>query len=254
MNIDKASLQLFQKALTGSGEELLAIIPQAAAELLQALFRNPALAESHLLAILKRRDLDEDTIRKICRLSLTESSHTLKVAVARHPHTPAPQLLAILPQLYLFELVHLCGLADISADQKLAAERTIIQRLPVTPLGNKLTLARQATAAVLEALLKAGGSRLLETCLSNPRLKEGAVFQFVRSSVATSETISMVARHPRWQNRPNLREAILANPKTPPIWFILWLPGMKTSDVRRLVASNRLTHAQRKAVEERLKK
>ena len=109
-------------------------------------------------------------------------------------------------------------------------------------------------STVLEALLKAGDSRLLEICLSNPRLKEGAVFQFVRSSVATAETISMVARHPRWQNRPNLREAILTNPKTPPIWFILWLPGMKTSDVRRLVASNRLTYAQRKAVEERLKK
>jgi hypothetical protein len=254
MNIDKAAVQLFQKALNGSGEELLTIIPQAAADVLQAAFRNPNLAEKHLLVVLKRRDLDEESIRRICRLSLTESSHNLKVAIAHHPNTPAPQLLAILPQLYLFELLHLCAHADISADQKLAAERTLIQRLPETPLGNKLTLARRATAAVLEALLKGGDSRLLEICLSNPRLKEGAVFQFVRSGIATAETISIVARHPRWQNRPNLREAILTNPKTPPIWFILWLPGMKTSEVRRLVASNRLTHAQRKAVEERLKK
>jgi len=254
MNIDKISLQLLQKALTGSGEDLLAIIPQAAPDVLQAAFRNPNLAENHLLSILKRRDLDEDTIRKICRLSLTESSHNLKVSLAHHPNTPAAQLLAILPQLHLFELLKLSILPEISADQKLAAERTIIQRLPVTPLGNKLTLARQATAAVLEALLKGGDSRLLEICLSNPRLKEGAVFQFVRSSVVTAETISIVARHPRWQNRPNLREAILTNPKTPPVWFTLWLPGMKTADVRKLVASNRLSHAQRKAVEERLNK
>lgn len=254
MIIDKASVQLLQKALTGSGEELLAIIPQAAAEVLQALFKNPALAESHLLAILKRRDLDEDSIRKICRLSLTESSHNLKVAIARHPNTPAPQLLAILPQLHLFELVHLCLLPETSPDQKLAAERAIIQRLPVTPLGNKLTLARRATAAVLEALLKVGDPRLLEICLSNPRLKEGAVFQFLRSSLATAETISLIARHPRWQNRPNLREAILTNPKTPPVWFTLWLPGMKTADVMKLAASSRLTHAQRRAAEERLKR
>lgn len=254
MNIDKASVQLLQSALTGSGEELLAIVIKADGEVLQAAFRNPALAESHLSAILKRKDLDEDTIRKICRLSLTESSHNLKVAVARHPNTPAPQLLAILPQLYLFELVNICTHADISADQKLAAERQIIQRLPALPLGNKLTLARLATAAVLEALLKSGDSRLIEICLSNPRLKEGAVFQFLRSSVATSETISMVARHPRWQNRPNLREAILSNPKTPSVWFTLWLPGMNISEVRKLVESNRLTHSQRKAVEARLKK
>jgi len=254
MNIDKTSVQLFQKALTGSGEDLLTIIPQATADVLHALFRNPALAESHLLAILKRRDLNEDTVRKICRLSLTESSHNLKVSIAHHPNTPAAQLLVILPQLHLFELLKLSIHPEISADQKLAAERAIIQRLPVTPLGNKLTLARQATAAVLEALLKAGDSRLLEICLSNPRLKEGAVFQFLRSSVVTAETVSMVARHPRWQNRPNLREAILTNPKTPSVWFTLWLPGMKTSDVRKIVASSRLSHAQRKAVEERLKK
>ncbi len=253
MNIDKSAAQLLQKALTGSGEELLTIIVQAVPDVLQAASRNPNLVESHLFAILKRRDLDEDSIRRICRLSLTESSHNLKVAIAHHPNTPAPQLLAILPQLYLFELMNLCFLTEISADQRLAAERTIIQRLPVTPLGNKLTLARRATATVLEALLKDGDPRLLELCLSNPRLTEGAVFQFVRSGVATAETISIVARHPRWQSRPNLREAILTNPKTPQIWFILWLPGMKTAAVRKLVASNRLTPVQRKAVEDRLK-
>ena len=254
MNIDKAYVQLFQQALTGSGEELLTIIPAAPQDLLQAAFKNPALAENHLLAILKRRDLGEDVIRSICRLSLTESSHSLKIAIALHHNTPAPQLLAILPQLYLFELLNLCSLAEISADQKFAAERTIIQRLPVTPLGNKLTLARRATATVLEALLKAGDPRLTEICLANPRLKEGAVFQFLRSGVASAETISMVARHPRWQGRPDLREAILTNPKTPLIWFTLWLPGMKTSDLKKLVASNRLTPAQKKAVAERLKK
>jgi hypothetical protein len=126
--------------------------------------------------------------------------------------------------------------------------------LPVTPLGNKLTLARRATPAVLEALLKDKEPRLLEICLSNPKLKEGAVFQFLRSSSANAETLSIVARHPRWQSRPNLREAILTNPKTPQIWFTLWLPGMKIAEVKRLLSSNRLTPAQKRLVEERLKR
>lgn len=254
MKIDSAAVQLLQKALTGTGEELLALIRQADPELLPALCRNPNLAENHLLALLQRRDLGEDTIRTVCRLSLTESSHNLKVALARHPNTPAPQLSALLPQLYLFELLDLCYRPDITPDQKLAAERVIIQRLPLTPLGNKLTLARRATPALLEALLKDGDTRLIEICLANPRLKEGAVFQFLRSSCATAETISMVARHSRWQGRPNLREAILTNPKTPPIWFTLWLPAMKLPEVKRLLTSNRLSPAQKKAVEERLKK
>ncbi len=254
MNFDKTTVELFQKALKGSGEELLGIIPQASPDLLQAVLKNPVTGENHLIAILKRRDLGEDVLKSICRQPLAESSHNLKVALARHPNTPASQLIALLPQLYLFELLNLCYLPEITPDQKFAAERVIIQRLPLTPLGNKLTLARRATPAILEALLKDSDPHLLEICFSNPRLKEGALFQFLRSGSATAETISMIARHPRWQNRPNLREAILTNPKTPLIWFTLWLPGMKAPDIKRLLSSNRLSSAQKKAIEERLKR
>lgn len=253
MTIDSVIAKLLHKALTSSGEELLLILQQASAEILKAALRNPALAENHLTALLKRQDLGEDLIKSICKLSLTEANHNLKVAIARHPNTPAPQLLAILPHLHLFELFNVCLLPDITPDQKVAAERVIIQRLPLIPLGNRLTLARRATSALLEALIKEGDPRLVEICTANPRLKEGTLFQFVRSGAATAETLSMIARNPRWQNRSTLREAILTNPKTPLIWFTLWLPGMKLPNIKRLVTSNRLTPAQKKAVEERLK-
>lgn len=253
MTLDINSAKLLHKALTAVGDELLGFLQQAPADLLQAALKNPALGESHLLLLLKRQDLGEELLKGICRLPIAESSHTLKLAIAHHPGTPAPQLLAILPHLYLFELLNFCYIPGITPDQKLAAERSIIQRLPVTPLGNKLTLARRATQTVLEALLKEGDPRVVEICLSNPRLKEGAVYQFLRSAAAKAETISMVARTPRWQSRPNLREAILTNPRTPMIWFTLWLPAMGGAELRRLVSSSRLTPQQKKAVEERLK-
>lgn len=252
MVLDAGTAQLLQKALTATGDELLAILQQSPLEIVRTALRNRALTENHLLAMLRRHDLGEEQLGAICRLSITESSHNVKVAVARHPNTPSQELLKILPQLHLFELLSFCLLAGISPDQKLAAERTIIQRLPLTPLGNKLTLARRATANLLETLLKEGDPRLVEICLTNPNLKEGAIFQFLRSGAATAETISLVARNPRWQNRPNLKEAILTNPRTPLIWFTLWLPGMKVAEMKRLITSNRLTSRQKKAVEERL--
>ena len=84
-------------------------------------------------------------------------------------------------------------------------------------------------------------------------LKEGTVFQLLRSGKTSAETISLVARQPRWQSRPNIREAILTNPKTPLVWFHLWLPAMKIPEIKRLITSNRLSSVQKKAVEERLK-
>lgn len=252
MDFDLAKVELLQKTLTCSAEELLSIIPQASTEILHAALKNPLITESHLLAALRRRDLTEDSIKRIYRLSQIETSHTLKLAVAAHQNTPAPVLLSILPHLHLFELLNLCLLQSITPDHKLAAERAIMQRLPLTPLGNRITLARRATPLILEALMKEGDPRLVEICLANPKLKEGVVFQFLRSSAATAETISMIARNQRWQGRANIREAILTNPKTPLIWFTLWLPGMKAPEVKRLLASTRLTFAQKKAVEDRL--
>lgn len=252
MTLDVNSARLLHRALTAQGDELLVILEQAPLDVVQAALKNPALGESHLLLILKRSDLKEEQIKGICKLAIAEESHTLKLAIARHHSTPAPQLLGILPQLYLFELLNFCHIPGITPDQKLAAERSIIQRLPVTPLGNKLTLARRATPLVLEALLKEGDPRVVEVCLTNPRLKEGALYQFLRSSAAKADTISMVARSPRWQNRPNLREAILTNPRTPLIWFTLWLPTMARSELRRLIASSRMTPQQKKVVEEAL--
>ncbi len=253
MAIDQATAILLHTALTGTGEALLAILQKSSHDIVQAALKNPALSEPHLLTILQRNDLNGELIRSICKTAITESSHRIKFAVASHPETPAHQLAAILPQLYLFELLKICYLPQVAPDQKLAAERAIIQRLPLTPLGNRLTLARRATPGILEALLKEGDLRLVEICLSNPRLKEGAIFQFLRGGKATAETISLVARHPRWQSRPNIREAILSNPKTPLIWFHLWLCGMKTAEIKKLLTSNRLNTVQRKTVEARLK-
>lgn len=251
--LDTQKVELLRKALTAAGDELLALLQQAPLDVVQTALKNPALGETHLLLLLKRRDLAEEQLRAICKLAQIESSHNLKVAVAHHPNTPAPQLLGLLPHLHLFELLNFCFIPGITPDQKVAAERTIIQRLPLTPLGNKLTLARRATPAVLEALLKEGDPRVVEICLSSPRLQEGTVFQFLRSAAATAETISLVARNPRWQQRQNLKEAILTNPRTPMVWFTLWLPAMKGSELKRLISSSRLTPQQKKAVEARLK-
>lgn len=251
--MDAELAQRLHRALTSAGDELLAIFREESPEVLPTALKNPAVAESHLLALLRRRELPEEILKSVCRHPVTGESHQLKVALVHHPATPGPQLSTLLPQLYLFELVSVCTLPGITPDQKLAAERAIIQRIPTTPLGNKMTLARRGTGPVVEALLKENDPRLMEACLDNPRLKEGVVFQYLRSSLATAETISHIARHPRWQQRPNLKLAILGNPRTPLVWFTQWLPAMATVEIKRLLASQRLSPPQKLEVERLLK-
>jgi hypothetical protein len=217
-------------------------------DVLRAMLKNPSLDENHLLQLLKRRDLSEDLLRALYKTPLVEGSHTLKVALVKNPMTPAPLTLALIPHLYLFELVAICYLPGATADQKLAAERAVIQRLPATPLGSKITLARRGTAAIVAALLQEGEPGIVAPCLGNPHIQEAAIFRFLTGPRATAEAISEVARHPRWKARPNLRMAILKNGRTPLVWFTLFLPALPTAEIRNLLATRSLTPGQRKLV------
>ncbi|HLO26229.1 MAG TPA: hypothetical protein VK187_08940 [Geobacteraceae bacterium] len=246
--------QRLHRALTAGKEELFQVLEDPSMEVARSALRNPVLDDNHLLAVLRRRDLSEDFLKAVSKLEMIAENHTLKVAMAHNPGTPGSLLAAILPSLYLFELVTICYLAGATPDQKVAAERMIIKRLPTTPLGNKLVLARRGTPAVTEALLREGDPRLMEACLSNPHLKESAIYAFINGPSASGETITMVARHPRWKNRINLQLAILKNPKTPGVWFTLFLSHLNFHDVKELRMSQRLTPGQKRLVEEELKR
>jgi hypothetical protein len=252
--IDLDLSRRLHRALTAAKEELYQVIEDPSMEVLSAALKNPALDTNHLLALLKRRDLAEELLRAVCRLDAVGESHELKIALVRNPRTPGAITTTLLPHLYLFELVTICTLPGVPPDQKVAAERAILQRLPTTPLGNKLTLARRGTAAVTEALIREGDIRLMEACLDSPQLKEAAVFRFLTGASASAESISMVARHPRWKDRPNVRLAILRNPRTPAVWFPLLLPRLNLNEVKGLFLSPRLTAPQKKLVDDELKR
>jgi len=221
-------------------------------EVLQALLRNPAFDEHHLLALMKLRALPQGIFTAIYANKRLIESNLARFALVVNPEIPAHISAALLPQLTIFELLKICLMPGVTPDQRLSAERVIIQRIPTQPLGNKITLARRGTSAIVEALLREGVPPLVEACLDNPHLKEGSVHQFITASTSTAETISMVARNGRWKGRPNIRLAILKNPRTPGIWFTLFLPGLPQSTIRDLLSVPRLTSAQKELVRQAL--
>lgn len=247
---DRKLSQRLQQALAGGREALYLAVTDPAPEVVRAALRNPLADESHILALLKRRDLSDDIYRALYGMELVRESHRLRVALAQHPLLPSQLLLQLLPHLYLFELVTVCHIPGLAPDQKAAAERAIIQRLPGTALGNKHTLARRATAPVLEALLLEGEPGLTDLCLMNPRLKEAAVILFLTGPTANAETISMVARSPRWGGKRTIRLAVLGNPRTPLVWFVAFLPSLPPAELDRLLHSRTLSELQRDAVRE----
>lgn len=241
-------------ALTAESDELFQTVLSTDLEILRTVLKNKNLNIDHLLALLKRRDISEELIKAVYKFEQKNPHRKLKLALVKNPNTPGTITLSLLPHLYLFELIDVCFLPGVTPDQKLAAERTIIQRLPQIELGNKITLARRATADVAAAILKDGSPQAVEACLTNPRLREVAILQCLNSATTSAETISAIARHSKWQGRPNIRAAVLKNRRSPLVWFTLYLPKLRTEELNRLVAGRRLNPQQKKLIQEELRK
>ena len=241
-------------ALKAEGDELTGLLREADPDLIRSALKNPHLGERQLLALLKRPGLPEGVIRTIYRVPQLAASSRLKIALAAHPATPPPLLAELLAQLRLLELVDVQRLPGAAPDHKAAAQQAILKRLPDTELGIKITLARRGAAAVLEALLAEGEPRLVDAVLANPALSEASLLALLRGPTASAETISAIARHPRWGVRPKLRLAALRNRTTPAIWFTLFLPALGTAEVRALADVKGLAPRQREALQEELAK
>lgn len=253
-DFDPDFVKKLQAGMNAEKEELFQFILNPDTDFLKTLLKNRQINEDHLLVLLKRRDLTEELIDSIYQKHQQSPSHRIILALTKNPATSGTLIRNLLPLLRLFELVDLCFIPGVTPDQKLAAERTILQRLPTTPLGNKITLARRGTANMVAALVKEGQPQIFEVCLSNPHLKEAAIYQFLRGATASAETISMVARHNRWNQRPNLCLAILKNQKTPDIWFTLWLPKIHKHILKQLLVSSRINPKRKILLETELKK
>lgn len=242
------------RALVADSDELFQIVLDPAPEVLRAMLKNRQLSDAHLLALLKRHDLPADLAKAIWQSEHCTASHAIKVALARNPATPGTVVLALLPHLRLFELLEICLLAGPTPDQKLAAERGIIQRLPTTPLGNKITLARRGTPTLLGELLKGNEAVVIDACLDNPKLRELSLIQYINSAYAKGDVIGRIAGHPRWRANPNLRLMMLKSPHTPCAWYINLLPPTPLHEVRNLLHSPHLTRAQKKLIEDEIQR
>jgi hypothetical protein len=247
------ALRLHQ-ALTAGDEGLFRAVRDPSADVVLAALKNPALTADHLLALLRRRDLTEQVIMAVARAPVHEEHHGVLLALFRHPATPSHLALSLVARLHLFELVDSILIPTVPPDQRIAAERAVIQRLPTVPLGSRITLARRATGTIVEALLSEGDPRLLDACLGNPRLSEGGIARLLNGPRATAEIISAIARHERWKARPGIRRAILRNARTPLVWFTLWLPALPLTELRELLLSSRLDAPRKQLVQEALDK
>jgi hypothetical protein len=233
---DTRAVQESQHALAANGEELAALLHGDDEEVLLALLKSPALADTDVTVLLARKNLPAAVIEEICKRRDWLKTYALKKALACHPHTPRLVSLRLLKEMYLMDLVQIALLPGVSAELKRNAEDQLATRLPQLPLGQKITLARRGPARVAGSLLAEGHSLVVPVALDNSHLTSAQILKVLAREGVAESVVQAIAQHPKWSCDYNVRLALVRNPATTLATSLSFLPELTVSDLHEMAA------------------
>jgi hypothetical protein len=104
-------------------------------------------------------------------------------------------------------------------------------------VGERKSLARRPSRRSFEMLLRDPHPMVIQQLLQNPKLTEDDVVRLAAHRPARAETLTEIARLPRWLSRPRVRLAMLLNPGTPEHIALPLLVACTRGELREVVQS-----------------
>jgi hypothetical protein len=183
---------------------------------LRAAAANPNMTEDLAMALLKRRDLPASVLQELAKNTEVLKLRPVLMAMICHPRTPRFISLPASRTLHTFELLSVALQPAVPSDVKIGIEQSIMDRLENMSLGERISLAKRGSTRIAEALLRDPELIVIELALVNSHLTEACVVRTLMIDEGVDERfVQLVANHPKWSLRTDVRAALLRNPKTP---------------------------------------
>jgi hypothetical protein len=224
------------KLQTATGDELLRLIYEVPPEQLFPILDNPALDETNLALLLRRKDLPADFLSEVLKRRHFLKNYGVRKLLAFHPHTPRNDLLRLIRELYLMDLIQFAISPGVLPDLKRKAEDQVVAKMPQLPLGQKISLARRAPARIAGALLAEGQPMVVKAALSNANLTEAQVLRVLAKDKLAPIVTQSISQHEKWSHMYNVRLALLRQPSTTLATVLAFLPELTVADLRVLAA------------------
>lgn len=249
---DEGARERLERTRSASRDELKSLLHDADEPTLLALLENPNLEEPHVAQLLERLDLSANVLTAVAQQGKWTATEGVRLRLARHPRTPKRIALALVRQLYLFDLVRLSLLPSAPAEIRRVAEEVILARVPHLPVGEKLTLARRGPSRVVGALLADGHAQAIKLALANAFLTESQILKVLAKPGVPERVITAIAQHPKWSSQYNVRVALVRNPHTPVPCVLVFLPDLTLRDLKDVATLEGLASHSRKYIQREL--
>lgn len=201
---------------------------------------HPGMNEDLTLALLARRDLAGPVVEALVKNPSIMKHRKVVTAIVGHLRTPRHVSMPMVRTLYVFELMQVALTPAVAPDIKRAAEDQIVLRLETISLGERLTLAKQGSNRVAEALLCDPEARIVEAALLNPRMTEASVVKGLARDEAPPHFIEQACRHPKWSLRREVQLALLKSEHTPLARVLAFVQAFSTQSLRDILKHSRL--------------
>jgi hypothetical protein len=217
-------------------EELLALVRERAAELSPAAVRQ-ALHNPYVTA---------EVIGEIAAQTRLLAFYEVRRELARCRATPETLALRLVAGLFWADLMTIGLDTRLHPRLRRAADQHLMARLPGLAVGEKISIARRAAAAVLVKLRHDPTPRVIAALLDNPRLTEGALAPVVHGETTPAPVLELIAADRRWGMRYPVRLAIARNPATPLGAALRLLPMLHKLDLKAVAGDPRLAEPLRR--------
>lgn len=154
--------------------------------------------------------------------------------VVLNPRAPRSLSLRLLAQLSWRELADVAAAAWVPAGVRLRTEALLREVVQDLRLGDRITLARLATAAVLPLLLLDDDRRVAEAALQNPRLREEDLVTVLKRDEVPRVLLETCAASSRWSLNYAMCLALVLQPRTPLSVAMLQISSLVPRDLRRV--------------------
>ena len=191
-------------------------------------------------AILRNPFVDAELLARLAASRALVGLYELRRELVAHPRTPRTLALSFVAGLYWRDLAALGIDTRVHPLVRRVADRRLQERLPGLAVGEKIALARRASATLVGALRLDPNPRVVTALLENPRLTEAQLVPLASHERANPRCLAALAASPRWASRRAVRTALCRNPATPLATALRLLPGLSRADAAAVAADTRL--------------
>jgi hypothetical protein len=193
-----------------------------------------AVADERVLAATLGRAVPAAFLEEVASTRPWSERPRVLARVVLNPRAPRALSLRIVGALYWRDLADVAATSRVPAAVRARAESLLRDGLGDMRLGDRVTLARLATPALLPALLADGERRVAESILLNPRLREEDLVAALRRDDVRPCLVESVAASPRWASNYVVRLALVLQPRTPLPLVLQQISSLVPRDLRRV--------------------